>query len=66
MPFSFQKYHNGVSMKIPKFTECKPGSFLDKLYREKFGEVYLEFIEPEELPTACNGPEFEFDEEEAA
>lgn len=53
-------------MKIPKFTECKPGSFLDKLYREKFGEVYLEFIEPEELPAACNGPEFEFDEEDAA
>jgi len=50
-----------------KFTKCKPGSFLDKMYREKFGQVYIDYIEVEEQCTSrsSTGPEFEFEDLDA-
>jgi len=54
-------------MYSPKFTKCKPGSFLDLHFREKFGQAYIEFVEEEvdEPVTMLSGPEFEFEEDEA-
>lgn len=50
-----------------KFTKCKPGSFLDKMYREKFGQVYIDYVELEEdaVIRASTGPEFEFEDLDA-